>query len=110
MSKKLEDRINEIVQARIEVELAGLTRQGVKPQLADIIRSGYERWNELSRHAKEAGLDSGNEYLSKVINEEFGLTTNSQTIRSTLSRVRVERGERVFKKDGKPHKNKAWGK
>lgn len=108
MSELIEDHIKRIAGNLVETEIGKISQIEVKPSLADTVSAAYEHWVKLLEAYSSTAKRDGYGYLAGVLTENYGIEVSAGALRKAVSSVRKRRGERVFKKDGQPYKNKSW--
>lgn len=101
--------LKEITKTNIEQELENLRRDFKVSQatLIELVRANYEDYVEMFTLLKAQGIGCY-DHLVEFMRREHGLETTVSALRATFHTVRMERGERVFKRTGEAFSNKHW--
>ncbi len=75
--------------------------------LIEIVRENYDSYVEMFGLLKAQRIGCY-EYLVDYMAREFEVNTTVSALRATFHTVRMERGERVFKRSGQAFSNKHW--
>jgi hypothetical protein len=82
--------------------------EGQTIRLIDIVRENYESWSRIVAEREKRNLRKYDSLVELLANPSIGISTTSDTLRATFSALKLQRGERTFKKNGEPFSNKQW--
>lgn len=104
--KNIHKRISEISAQRLELEQSRFELNQVN--LIELVRQNYDDWVKLFLVLKARNVKCYSYLVDLLASPEIGILTTEDGLRAAFSKVRAQRGERVFKKNGEAFSNKQW--
>lgn len=82
--------------------------EGQTLRLIDIVRENYESWSRIVAEREKRSLRKYDSLVELLADPSIGIKTTADALRATFSALKLQRGERVFKKNGEAFSNKQW--
>ena len=100
------ERIAQLTAEKIQQEESDFDVR--ESNLIQLVRANYEEWIKLFEVLKLKKIGCYDYLVELLASPEIGIHTTNAALRKAFSRVRADRGERVFKQDGVARANQHW--
>lgn len=100
------ERIAQLTAEKIQQEESDFDVR--ESNLIQLVRANYENWIKLFEVLKLKKIGCYDYLVELLASPEIGIHTTNAALRKAFSRVRADRGERVFKQDGVARANQHW--